>query len=147
MLAFALMRLWSLHPSHLDRMGLVALWREGLLAQKVLRGKTRGYRFHPQLNRFRAAKNPVSAIGTYLWAVADEAKSRGYNFDISKIISRSRRMRISVTTGQLKFERKHLGHKLQIRDPAKARILKKTKLAPHPLMRIVAGEIEPWEIR
>jgi len=30
------MRLWSLHPRYLDAKGLVALWREGLLAQKVL---------------------------------------------------------------------------------------------------------------
>ena len=38
------MRLWSLRPKYLDSQGLVALWREGLLAQAVLRGKTRGYR-------------------------------------------------------------------------------------------------------
>jgi hypothetical protein len=140
------MRLWSLHPSHLDRMGLVALWREGLLAQKVLRGKTKGYRFHPQLNRFRATKNPVSAIGTYLSAVAKEAKARGYNFNISRIVSPSRAIRISVTAGQLKFESKHLSRKLQTRDPAKARLLKNKKLAPHPMMRVIVGGIEPWEI-
>jgi hypothetical protein len=127
-------------------MGLVALWREGLLAQKVLRGKTKGYRFHPQLNRFRATKNPVSAIGTYLWAVAAEAKARGYNFDVTKIVSRSRTIRISVTVGQLKFERKHLACKLKTRDPAKYRILKKTKLAPHSMIRVVSGGIEQWEI-
>jgi hypothetical protein len=34
------MRLWSLHPKHLDRQGLLAVWREGLLAQEVLRGET-----------------------------------------------------------------------------------------------------------
>jgi hypothetical protein len=43
------MRLWSLHPQYLDPQGLVALWREALLAQAVLRGKTRGYKHHPQL--------------------------------------------------------------------------------------------------
>lgn len=47
------MRLWSLHPSLLDRAALVAGWREALLAQKVLRGETTGYRHHPQLERFR----------------------------------------------------------------------------------------------
>lgn len=36
------MRLWSLHPNCLDAQGLVALWREALLAQAVLRGQTRG---------------------------------------------------------------------------------------------------------
>ena len=39
--------------------GLVALWREALLARAVLRGKTRGYRHHPQLHRFRASATPV----------------------------------------------------------------------------------------
>ena len=43
------MRLWSIHPRYLDSMGLVALWREALLAQAVLRGETKGYKFHPQL--------------------------------------------------------------------------------------------------
>lgn len=43
------MRLWSLHPSLLDRAALIAGWREALLAQKVLRGQTTGYRHHPQL--------------------------------------------------------------------------------------------------
>ena len=52
------MRLWTLHPRYLDARGLVALWREALLAQKVLRGKTRGYRAHPQLQRFREQADP-----------------------------------------------------------------------------------------
>ncbi|MGP9584395.1 pyrimidine dimer DNA glycosylase/endonuclease V, partial [Micrococcaceae sp. AOP34-BR2-30] len=30
------MRLWSLHPEVLDRQGLIAGWREALLAQAVL---------------------------------------------------------------------------------------------------------------
>ena len=49
------MRIWSVHPQYLDRQGLTAGWREGLLAQKVLTGTTKGYRNHPQLRRFRAA--------------------------------------------------------------------------------------------
>ena len=56
------MRLWSLHPKYLDARGLVALWREALLAQAVLRGETRGYRHHPQLARF----DDVGAIAQYL---------------------------------------------------------------------------------
>ncbi|WP_245747334.1 pyrimidine dimer DNA glycosylase/endonuclease V [Frateuria terrea] len=47
------MHLWTPHPKHLDRQGLLALWREGLLARAVLRGQTRGYRQHPPLERFR----------------------------------------------------------------------------------------------
>ena len=52
------MRIWSLHPKYLDTKGLVALWRETLLAKHVLEGKTKGYRNHPQLDRFKKAQNP-----------------------------------------------------------------------------------------
>jgi hypothetical protein len=140
------MRLWSLHPSALDRVGLVALWREGLLAQKVLLGQTKGYRFHPQLERFRASKNPVAAISTYLWAVGDEARARGYNFDASKIAMRRQAVSIPVTQGQLEFEREHLSRKLRVRDRARFRMLSAARLRPHPILRVVAGGIEPWEI-
>lgn len=140
------MRLWSLHPSLLDRMGLVALWREGLLAQKVLLGQTKGYRFHPQLKRFEAAKNPVAAISTYLWGVHGESRARGYNFDASKILMRKRPVLIPVTRGQLEFEREHLMRKLRVRDRTSARALSKASLRPHPMLRVIAGGIEPWEV-
>jgi hypothetical protein len=140
------MRLWSLHPSMLDRLGLVALWREGLLAQKVLVGQTNGYRFHPQLERFRATKDPVAAIGAYLWAVADEAGARGYRFDASKIAAGRRAVAIPVTQGQLEYEREHLRRKLRGRDRAAYRKLSAGKLAPHPMLRVVAGGIEAWEV-
>jgi hypothetical protein len=140
------MRLWSLHPSALDRVGLVAVWREGLLAQKVLLGQTVGYRSHPQLERFRARKNPVAAISAYLWAVVVEASARGYNFDASKIAMKRRAVSIPVTRGQLDFERDHLMKKLRIRDQARFRILRKSELTPHPILRVVAGDVEPWEV-
>jgi hypothetical protein len=140
------MRLWSLHPSALDRQGLVALWREGLLAQKVLLGQTKGYRFHPQLNRFRASKNPVASISAYLWDVRNEATARGYNFDASKIAMRKRSVSITVSQGQLDFERKHLLKKLRVRDPERFRELNAAEIRPHPMMRIVAGDREPWEV-
>jgi len=139
------MRLWSLHPSALDRQGLVALWREGLLAQKVLLGQTVGYRFHPQLHRFQASENPVAAIGAYLWDVVEEAKTRGYNFDSSKIATPKQLVSIRVTRGQLDFEREHLLKKLRIRDPARFRDLSTAEIAPHPIMRVVAGDVESWE--
>src|SRR5664279_1641625 len=122
--SITVMRLWSLHPSVLDRLGLVALWREGLLAQKVLLGRTCGYRSHPQLRRFRAADNPVAAISAYLWAVADEATARGYDFDASKITMRRCAVSIPVTQGQLEFEREHLSRKLRVRDRARFRALR-----------------------
>ncbi|MDP3663483.1 MAG: pyrimidine dimer DNA glycosylase/endonuclease V [Nitrosomonas sp.] len=82
------MRLWSVHPYYLDAKGLVALWREGLLAQKVLQGHTKGYKNHPQLTRFKNTKNPVAAIAAYLGFVVDEAEIRGYHFDRNKITAR-----------------------------------------------------------
>jgi len=139
------MRLWSLHPSLLDRKGLLALWREGLLAQKVLLGKTAGYRFHPQLKRFQASQNPIAAISTYLWAVVDEARVRGYTFDASKIAMRRRVILIPVTQGQLEFEHEHLRKKLRLRDQERASMLSTARLKPHPMLRVVAGDIEPWE--
>ena len=140
------MRLWSLHPSLLDRAGLVALWREGLLAQKVLLGETKGYRFHPQLKRFQARRNPVASISTYLWAVAEEGAARGYRFDASKIAMRRRRVSIPVALGQLEYEREHLRRKLRIRDRARLRGLRSAELRPHPVFRVIPGGVEPWEI-
>jgi len=140
------MRLWSLHPSLLDRAALVALWREGLLAQKVLLGKTRGYRFHPQLDRFRAARDPVAAIATYLRAVQREAAKRGYKFNAAKIVAKRVRISLTVTTGQLSFERAHLVSKLRRRDRAALRRLNLCRLEPHPMMRVVRGRIEVWEV-
>ena len=135
-----------MHPSLLDRIGLVALWREGLLAQKVLQGETKGYRFHPQLNRFRETRNPVAAIGTYLSAVVDEAELRGYQFDASKIVVKKRAASIPVTRGQIEFEWAHLRRKLRVRDQAKLRELRASKLRPHPMLRVVPGGVEAWEI-
>jgi hypothetical protein len=56
------MRIWSLHPKYLDAKGLVALWRESLLAKQALESKTKGYKNHPQLNRFKNSGNAVGWI-------------------------------------------------------------------------------------
>lgn len=140
------MRLWSLHPSYLDAKGLVALWREGLLARKVLQGKTRGYRNHSQLIRFRAQKQPVVSIECYLWAVYDESLLRGYHFDASKLSERSLCDPIPVTNGQLHFEFSHLHHKLKQRDLVQYHKIQSVKEPQaHSLFKIVPGNIEPWE--
>ncbi len=139
------MRLWSLHPSLLDQKGLVAVWREALLAQKVLQGKTVGYRSHPQLQRFRKSGKPVTAISTYLWAVFDEAIHRGYTFDKSKIAGKRRAMAIPVNQGQLLYEWIHLKRKLRVRDPRHFRKAERQRIGPHPLFTVVAGEVESWE--
>ncbi len=140
------MRLWTIHPCHLDAKGLVALWRETLLAQKVLRGKTKGYRHHPQLIRFQATANPVAAIATYLVEVAAEATRRGYHFDTRKISRRRTKAKISETTGQVGYEWKHLRKKLARRDPARWKALPpRGKLRVHPLFRLKPGPVQAWE--
>lgn len=140
------MRLWTLHPKYLDAKGLVALWREALLAQKVLRGGTRGYRRHPQLIRFAATVNPPAALAAYLKAVHAEARERGYKFNAGKIGRRRFRGKISETRGQLLYERAHLQRKLKGRDPKRWRELAAIKIpAPHPLFKIVRGRVRDWE--
>ena len=141
------MRLWSIHPKYLDPQGLVALWREGLLAQKVLAGKTKGYQNHPQLERFRRLKDPELGIGTYLSAVWEEASQRGYEFDQSKINQRKANARkMSVTRGQLQYEFAHLSKKLQHRNLDYFSKIEKLKRAkPHSLFRVVPGKIASWE--
>jgi hypothetical protein len=137
------MRLWSIHPQYLDAKGLVALWREGLLAQAVLAGQTRGYRNHPQLERFR---DHAGAIAVYLHHVVDEAESRGYNFDRSKLPTMTNVPLIAVSDGQLRFEWQHLLAKLRDRDPARLRrIATITDPLPHPFFVVVPGSVAAWE--
>jgi hypothetical protein len=140
------LRLWSLHPRYLDPKGLVALWREGLLAQKVLQGQTKGYTRHPQLDRFQCCADALLAIGCYLSAVADEAEQRGYRFDRSKIVKRGTCPRLTVQQGQLDYEWRHLSAKLQTRAPGLyARHIDVARPVPHPVFEIVPGGIEDWE--
>jgi hypothetical protein len=141
------MRLWSLHPKYLDTKGLVALWREALLAKHVLEGKTTGYKNHPQLNRFKKSKRPVENINRYLAEVYHEATVRKYNFNREKIDWDFKRIKLTVTNKQLGYETKHLLSKLRTRDTGKYKELKRIKIfETHPLFRIIEGEIEEWEI-
>jgi hypothetical protein len=140
------MRLWSLHPRYLDPQGLVALWREALLAQAVLRGETRGYRHHPQLERFRSSSDPLAAISLYLKAVHVEATARGYNFDKAKIKPNRATLELPVGEGQLQFEWEHLLAKLKSRNPALFQKWRGTApLETHPLFVQHPGGIADWE--
>lgn len=140
------MRLWSLHPKYLDPQGLVALWREALLAKAVLRGETRGYTRHPQLERFKAHPQPRSAMNSYLAAVHAEATHRGYAFDRAKIGPVRAVQPIPVSSGQLAFEWLHLQNKLSVRSPA---VLAQWNDVPapacHPLFRPQPGPVASWE--
>jgi hypothetical protein len=140
------MRLWSLHPRYLDRTGLVALWREALLAQAVLRGETRGYRCHPQLLRFRNHPDPEGAIAAYMEEVRREASGRGYRFNAMKIGTCRTKDPVLVTRGQIQYERVHLLKKLFVRDPfAHEALMTVSEPEPHHLFTIIEGGIERWE--
>lgn len=142
------MRLWTLHPQYLDRQGLLAVWREGLLAQAVLSGKTRGYRHHPQLIRFRNQRSPQAAIASYLEAVFKESVQRGYKFDQDLIQIKKMRECIPETRGQLEFEWTHLMKKLKQRSPESFKRLKDVSTPlHHPLFRIIPGGVREWEKR
>ena len=126
----------------------MALWREGLLARSVLSGATIGYRHHPQLDRFRRARRPVELLDAYLSAIVDEADSRGYAFNRSKLGRARGRARLRVTVDQLAHEWRHLSAKLRARDPERYRHLRaSSRPQAHPLFTVVPGEIEPWERR
>jgi Pyrimidine dimer DNA glycosylase len=140
------MRLWCIHPKYLDPLGLVALWREALLARAVLRGMTTGYTRHPQLQRFRAHSAPRLAINLYLLSIHAEASSRGYSFDKRKIGPIRTVASMSVTSGQLAYEWQHLLGKLRKRHRRLyLRWRSVSQPQPHPSFRVVPGAIALWE--
>ena len=140
------MRLWTLHPKYLDPKGLVALWREALLAQAVLKGETIGYRHHPQLLRFKSHADPLAAIGNYLHAVYVEALTRHYRFDGTKISRRRTKVKLAERRGQLAFEWRHLQAKLRARNPDWLHQCKRIAVPEqHPLFRLVPGAVRDWE--
>lgn len=141
------MRLWSLHPRYLDPKGLVALWRESLLAQAVLAGQTRGYKHHPQLARFLRSPSPGESIAAYLRLVHAESVRRGYQFDAKKIGQGGAVEPLLVTRGQLGYEWLHLTNKLKTRAPSwLGQFEAVNEPEPHPLFRVVAGAIAGWEV-
>ena len=141
------MRLWSIHPCYLDVKGLVAVWREGLLAQKILLGETNGYKNHPQLDRFKKQENPLEWIGAYLYQIYLESKRREYNFNLDKILFPLQPFAtITVTDSQIEYEFNHLMKKLQKRNKEVFNDnLDAINIFANPIFEIVEGEIEYWE--
>jgi Pyrimidine dimer DNA glycosylase len=140
------MRLWTIHPRYLDPQGLVALWREALLARAVLRGQTKGYRRHPQLERFKAHAFPRRAISAYLAEIYSEASARGYAFDRRKIGPLRSVQAIATTSSQILYEWQHLLGKLSVRSRELHRQWRTIPVPQcHPLFTAVPGVIEPWE--
>lgn len=141
------MRLWSLSSEYLDRQGLVACWREALLAREVLEGKTIGYKNHPQLLRFKNCPNPLGAINYYLANIYFEGNRRGYKFEFRKLdLTKNFEIEIPVTDGQVFYEWVLLQNKLKKRSEDKFYENARTiKPKVHPLFKIIKGEIESWE--
>ena len=132
---------------YLDSKGLVALWRETLLAKHVLLGKTKGYKNHPQLTRFKKGTNPVQLIDQYLAAVYHESKHRGYTFDAKKFDIPTELRMLDVTDGQVKYERMHLLNKLKVRDMERFNQFSfSDHFVLHPMFNLVEGDIEEWEV-
>jgi hypothetical protein len=143
----SIMRIWSLHPKYLNTKGLVAFWRETLLAKNVLEEKTKGYKNHPQLIRFKNSDNPLRSINQYLTAVYQESLTRGYQFSKAKFNVYHEPANLTVTRRQLEYESQHLLKKLKTRDIERyLRLIKETNIESHPLFKIIDGEIEEWEI-
>lgn len=142
------MRIWSIHPKYLDTKGLVAAWREALLARKVLEGKTKGYKDHPQLYRFKLQIDPLFMIEKYLLTLFDESIKRNYRFDKSKIkvIGTKEDARVPVTSGQIRYEFELLKWKLSGRDIVKLQEISMiTDIVPNSIFEVVDGDIEEWE--
>jgi hypothetical protein len=140
------MRLWSVNPKYLDRIGLVSCWRESLLAKKVLENKTKGYRNHPQLDRFKNYSDSIDAINSYLFFLFKEAESRNFNFDKTKISGSKSEKIICVSSGQLDYEFAHLEYKLSRRDRVQFEKNKSEKrIICNPVFSIIDGGIESWE--
>ncbi len=141
------MRLWSLHPKYLDTKGLLAVWREGLLAKKVLEGNTKGYKNHPQLYRFKNSRDSLLMINSFLSYVWQEADFRNYKFDQSKIDFQLLTNEIKVNDQQVGYEFQHLLRKLKSREISRYDSLKNLeKVEVCPLFQVQKGEIEEWEV-
>ncbi len=131
------MRVWIIHPKYLDCKGLVALWRETLLARKVLKGKTKGWRNHPQLNKFKTHKNPVVAINTYLLYVWKESEKRCYKFNKRKIEKSFTKKKIKIPKKEVISDFEDLKNKLKKRDTKRYReIVKVKKIEVNPIFII-----------
>ena len=142
------MRLWTINFKYLDAKGLVALWREALLAKNVLAGLTKGYKNHPQLDRFYAHENALEAVNAYLAEVYEEGRTRGYKFDAAKVGEFDARnlAKISVAHSQIEYKFAFLQKKLKSRDRVVyERNLSVKNIEIAGIFEEVTGGIEPWE--
>lgn len=111
----------------------------------MLKNKTRGCKKHPQLERFKAQKNPAAAINAFLFFVEQEACARKHCFDKSKLERPWQSQKIPVTKGQLGFEFSRLKKKLGKRSPGKYNEIRTQKNPePNPLFKAIKGGTGSW---
>lgn len=111
-----------------------------------MKDETKGYRYHPQLKRFKEAADPAAAIASYLEEVYKEGKRREYRFNRCKICAASSVERLPITRGQLGYEFDLLCNKLSSRDPERCKELKDVEdIEPHPLFFAIEGGVAEWE--
>lgn len=113
--------------------------------KNVLEGKTIGYKNHPQLIRFKNSENSVQVINQYLLAVYEESLTHGYHFNKAKFNIYFHPQTLTVTQGQIEYEMQHLLKKLKPRDFTKYnKLINQKNIEPHPIFKIIDGEIEEW---
>lgn len=118
------MRLWSIHPKYLDKHALIALWREGLLAQKALSGKGLVDEANVQLVRFKKSANPVRAIGSYLSFVASEGAKQGCKLNHERILQPNFEAKFMTTdVAQMELEVEQLKARMKTRNKDKFKLL------------------------
>lgn len=132
------MCLWSVHPKYLDKCGLVALWREGLRAQKNLSGESGKIPNDPQLIRFKQQDNPLQAIGAYLSFITCEALRQGCKFNHEKIMFPNfENAFLSVSEAELAEETERLKAKLHQRSEEKyEQLCQQQKIEINPVFNL-----------
>lgn len=150
------MRLWSLHPSYLDKQALQVCWADALQAleyykqeRAYMKGITNDLSpyFYPCLDRFRMTGSPIAHITNYLHGLCDESERRNTPFGRAKLPEFTPGLRLKVTDGQIAREEKLLLLQLNRRKQTQLwmDLFVAEYVQPHPLFEIVSGPVEPWE--
>ena len=142
-----LSRIWSLHPKYLDGIEIFFLWRNCIMAKKILDGTEKVNRKFPHLARFESSSNPIGAINIYLSEVYKIASTHGKNFKLDKFDDSFKDISLNVTKGQMEYEVELFKKKLRNRSSDTNALIFKIKIIePNPLFKVVEGNKEAWDI-
>jgi hypothetical protein len=114
-------------------------------------GKTKGWKNHPQLIRFKNHNAPIHAIGFYLFIIYNEGCKRGYSYNKSKMFKIVEKVSmINISKEQLAYEFEILKNRVRGRDHTKFLELlefgkKESYPKPHPLFHVIDGKVALWE--